>query len=312
MAPKVFVSHASEDKARFVIPFATALLSKGIDAWVDRWEMKIGDSLVDKIFEEGLKDASAVIVVLSAASVVKPWVREELNAAWVARIAKGTRIIPIVLDDCEVPQALRHLVWETVPKSGDFSETLSRVVDEIFERSPKPALGEPPGYLARPSIQTIAGITTADHAVLAALYEIHLAQPGAYVDPQELLSAIRGGELDESLATESLAHLRLQGRVEILEFLGGPIHARIASNGISAMLGEAENALIRHVGFCILNEGIQRSAEIALKVGEPLPLIEHAIDYLESRGHIMVGKYISEPPTVLLPHPTLRRFLASL
>lgn len=95
MQPKAFVSHASEDKERFVIPFATALRAKGIDAWVDRWEMRLGDSLVDKIFEEGLKDASAVIIVLSNASIAKPWVREELNGAFVKRMEKGTRIIPI-------------------------------------------------------------------------------------------------------------------------------------------------------------------------------------------------------------------------
>lgn len=41
--------------------------------------MKPGDSLVDKIVEEGLKEAGTVIVVLSKASVQKPWVREELH-----------------------------------------------------------------------------------------------------------------------------------------------------------------------------------------------------------------------------------------
>ena len=51
MNPKVFASHASEDKERFVLDFATKLRSKGIDTWVDRWEINPGDSLVDKIFE---------------------------------------------------------------------------------------------------------------------------------------------------------------------------------------------------------------------------------------------------------------------
>ncbi len=64
-APKVFVSHASEDKERFVVEFARRLRENGVDAWLDQWEMKPGDSLVDKIFEEGLKEARAVIVVLS-------------------------------------------------------------------------------------------------------------------------------------------------------------------------------------------------------------------------------------------------------
>ena len=74
-APKVFVSHASEDKDRFVVDFARRLRKDGVDAWLDQWEMKPGDSLVDKIFEEGLKEARAVIVVLSKVSVQKPWVR---------------------------------------------------------------------------------------------------------------------------------------------------------------------------------------------------------------------------------------------
>ena len=86
MNPKVFLSHASEDKARFVDAFATRLRNKGVDAWIDRWEMLPGDSLVDKIFEEGIRNANAVIVILSSNSINKKWVREELNAAFVKRI----------------------------------------------------------------------------------------------------------------------------------------------------------------------------------------------------------------------------------
>ena len=47
--------HASEDKERFVLEFASKLRQNGVDAWVDKWEMKLGDSLVHKIFEEGTK-----------------------------------------------------------------------------------------------------------------------------------------------------------------------------------------------------------------------------------------------------------------
>lgn len=72
--PKAFISHASEDKDRFVIKFAERLLSKGIDAWLDAWEIKVGDSLVGKIFEEGIKNADAFIIVISAISSTKKWV----------------------------------------------------------------------------------------------------------------------------------------------------------------------------------------------------------------------------------------------
>lgn len=112
--PKVFISHASEDTSSFVVDFARRLRENGVDAWLDQWEMKPGDSLVDKIFEEGLRDARAVIIVLWKSSVQKPWVREELNASVVNRIIRRTRLIRVVIDDCEVPESLRSMVWQRV------------------------------------------------------------------------------------------------------------------------------------------------------------------------------------------------------
>lgn len=51
--PKVFVSQASEDKDRFVVELARRLRKSGVDSWLDQWEMKPGDSLVDKILRRG-------------------------------------------------------------------------------------------------------------------------------------------------------------------------------------------------------------------------------------------------------------------
>jgi hypothetical protein len=48
MAPKVFISHASEDKERFVIRFAETLRCAGIEAWLDQWELRPGDSLIHR------------------------------------------------------------------------------------------------------------------------------------------------------------------------------------------------------------------------------------------------------------------------
>jgi hypothetical protein len=140
-APKVFVSHASEDKARFVVDFARRLRENGVNAWLDQREMKPGDSLVDKIFEEGLKEARAVVIVLSATSVQKPWVREELNASVVNRVTRGTKLIPVIIDDCDVPEALRSTVWQKVDDLNDYSASLQRILSVIFDVTDKPALG---------------------------------------------------------------------------------------------------------------------------------------------------------------------------
>ena len=57
--PRVFISHGSEDKDRFVLGFATQLLARGIDAWVDKWEIALGDCLVQRIFSIGIAGADA-------------------------------------------------------------------------------------------------------------------------------------------------------------------------------------------------------------------------------------------------------------
>ncbi len=109
--PIAFISHATEDKTDFVLPFATELRKNGIEAWVDQWEIRAGDSLIQRIFEEGIRNAAVIIVVLSKISTNKKWVREELDAALIRRISDKTRLIPVVIDECEVPIALRATKW---------------------------------------------------------------------------------------------------------------------------------------------------------------------------------------------------------
>ena len=52
--PTAFLSHASEDKASFAEPLGRELASLGIRPWLDKWEIRPGDSLVSKLFDEGV------------------------------------------------------------------------------------------------------------------------------------------------------------------------------------------------------------------------------------------------------------------
>src|ERR1039458_2108072 len=196
-APKVFLSHAGEDKERFVIPFATALRERGIDVWLDKWEILPGDSLVDKIFEEGLKEAEAVIVVLSAASVNKPWVREELNAAIVRRITKRTKLIPVVIDQCEIPESLRSLVWESVPDLNNFEPQVARIVAAIFEHRQRPIVGSAPNYVGQ-SV-TVRGLTAIDTLLLRTMYDEGVSRNKAIWQPEELATKVPDIEQEQLL-----------------------------------------------------------------------------------------------------------------
>lgn len=172
--PKVFVSHASEDKERFVEEFATRLrVSGGVDAWVDQWEMTPGDSLVDGIFERGIGTTTVFVAVVSKVSLQKPWVKEELAVAIERSVNEDYKIIPVLLDDLQrsdLPIVLRHRVW--VSHKGDMSATVGEVQAGIFSiRSSKPQLGRARPYLDRPGTHVALVDDPLDNRVLEAILD---------------------------------------------------------------------------------------------------------------------------------------------
>ncbi|HVA66365.1 MAG TPA: toll/interleukin-1 receptor domain-containing protein [Elusimicrobiota bacterium] len=144
--PLAFLSHAHDDHA-FAEQIARALTEKGVEVWLDKWEIKAGDSLVQKIFNEGLAKCNCFLILLSASSVKSKWVQEELDSAMVKKIQGATKVIPLLEESCEVPVALRHLLW--VDLSVAFDDGIQKILNSVFEVSEKPPLGRPPEYLSR-------------------------------------------------------------------------------------------------------------------------------------------------------------------
>lgn len=87
----VFICHASEDKG-FVEPLAKDLNGKGLKVWYDRFELKIGDSLRQKI-DYGLANSRYGIVVLSEVFFTKGWPQSELDALEGRQNAEGRKVI---------------------------------------------------------------------------------------------------------------------------------------------------------------------------------------------------------------------------
>jgi hypothetical protein len=144
--PIAFLSHAHEDHA-FAERIARTLIEKGVDVWLDKWEIMAGDSLVQKIFNEGLAKCSCFLILLSASSAKSKWVQEELDSAMVKKIQGATRIIPLLEEACEIPVALRHLLW--VDLSTAFDDGIRKILNAVFEVSEKPPLGPLPEYLSK-------------------------------------------------------------------------------------------------------------------------------------------------------------------
>jgi len=90
----VFISHASEDKTDIVRPLALALQNKQLRVWYDEFELKIGDSLRQKI-DKGLANSRFGIVVLSKNFIKKGWTNYELDGIITKSINGQQVVLPI-------------------------------------------------------------------------------------------------------------------------------------------------------------------------------------------------------------------------
>jgi hypothetical protein len=122
----VFICHASEDKP-FVDKLCCLLDEANIPIWYDRREIRVGDSIVQRI-SEGLGQASHLAIVLSRTSTSKPWVMKEISAGLVRQLSEASiRVLPIVIDTCTIPPILADVRY------ANCRSNLSEGVRELLE-----------------------------------------------------------------------------------------------------------------------------------------------------------------------------------
>lgn len=295
--PRVFLSHASEDKDRFVLNFAKRLRERGVDVWLDKWEMLPGDSLVDKIFEEGLKEAEAVLVVISSNSSSKSWVREEINSAFVSHVSKGTKILPIILDSCEVPAALQATVWEKIIDLNNCEENINRVVSAIFNSRIKPELGNPPDFSGLP-IKNIPDLTTIDNLVLKISCDYLIANERLSIAPEVLFLPGNAFDLSRQDVLDAIEVLESRGYLEVSRCMGGDqeswgLDYHVSHFGLEkyvrAYLSSYPQFFERVISLIVNNE-MTSNLEIRDATGESRVLIDHILDELEMDGHVKLSK----------------------
>jgi hypothetical protein len=116
-ARRIFISHASEDK-RLARHVAGVLRRQGWHPWIDESDIIGGSSWAASI-QQALKACSLVVLLVTANSVSKEWVLDEIAAARNLRVP----IIPAFLEDVRLPDELRFMLQRTqsVDVSGLFS-----------------------------------------------------------------------------------------------------------------------------------------------------------------------------------------------
>jgi hypothetical protein len=140
-APKAFLSYGWEDR-EVAKAIAEALQANGVDTWWAEWEIRAGDSLRQRI-DEGLKNCTVFLVLLTPDSIKKPWVNQEIDAGLIRKIEEEARFIPVRknLPTNELPPLLRGMLS---PELQDFEKDIHQLIADIHGVSQKPALGPAP------------------------------------------------------------------------------------------------------------------------------------------------------------------------
>lgn len=310
MNPKVFISHASEDKERFVMDFASKLRANGVDAWLDKWEMLPGDSLVDKIFEEGIKEADSFIIILSNYSVNKPWVREELNASFVKRIGKNSKIIPIVLDNCTVPECLQTTIWENINNYQNYEENFTRILNSIFGVFNKPALGQIPSY-ATSKVNEIQGLHKIDTIIFTQACQNVLLKGERSVNLSAIYNDLKAEKISDEDILESLEVLDSKGYIKATKVLGGSIpFFTISTFGFEQFARvNIDNYQEKINDICIklINHSLKNNVDVVNMTKYPLALVNHVFDLLENKGLINMVKALGGQYIVTNISPEFKR-----
>ena len=114
----IFISYSHADKA-FVYKLAAHLVKQNAHVWIDSWELNVGDSLIQRI-QQAIQESSALLIVLSKASVESEWCKKELNAGLMRELdEKRVLVLPVLVEDCEIPLFLREKMYADFRTSFD-------------------------------------------------------------------------------------------------------------------------------------------------------------------------------------------------
>ena len=130
MAWDAFISYASEDREQVAQPLAKKLKEYGLKIWYDKFELKIGDALREKI-DTGLASSKYGIIILSKNYFSKPWPKMELEGLIQKEVDGSSRILP-VWHNIEQEEILQYSPILAGKYAGNTKNGIDSLVDELL------------------------------------------------------------------------------------------------------------------------------------------------------------------------------------
>lgn len=295
---RVFLSHSSKDAPQ-VDRIRERLLAAGFAPWMDRYEVLVGDPVAGKI-DEALRDCEFVVVVLSRASVASGWVQKE----WQARIgdeaiSRECIILPVRLDDCDVPLLLGDKRCADLSTSFDAGlDELVRSLEGHLDRRVTSNNGAPlqaarPGWVAE--VPPKEGRRPLDRGVATRL--------SVWLEPAPTLN---GRELDTVLCRIPVPSIRQRLPTAVL--FRGSMTARADGvfrehirqpyanehNTYRALLHDDGRMVTSATEWTDHQDVFFNVSDVARVVGESLVFLANAIPIIHSRYHHLVTQIVGQ------------------
>ena len=138
----IFISYSHTDK-KFVDKLAMQLVNRNVNVWLDRWELAVGDSIIDRV-QDAVDGSSALLVILSKASTASEWCKKELSAGLLRELEeKRVVVMPVMFEDCDVPVFARGKMFADFRTSFDDGfrsvvEGIAKVTNSSMARAKEP------------------------------------------------------------------------------------------------------------------------------------------------------------------------------
>lgn len=252
----VFISYSHED-SDFAQRLASELVRKKARIWLDKWELRVGDSLLQRI-QSAIQTADALIVVLSKASVASEWCKKELNAGLLRELEeKRVIVLPALIEDCEIPLFTREKMYADF--RSDFEAGLKATLTAIA-----PVTSETLGRVALPAanidyaldwgyvddrfhlrITSLEPNKDEPHTVLT---EVDVSGNDQATRRYEQYEAENLGWLFRDVVIAHIAAIGLENDVRILLINGAPASRKLKVRDEKTGIGYTVEATSRRIG----------------------------------------------------------------
>jgi hypothetical protein len=223
---KVFLCHGSEDKPTIRSMFSR-LREDGVDAWLDEQKILPGQDWQMEI-RKAVRSSDAILVCLSSHSVRKEsFLQKEIKFALDVADEKpeGTIfIIPVKLDDCQLPSRLRHWQWVNYFEGIGYQ----RILGALRSRAAECGIGNMPG--TGPLVRVDPPVDETSQRVLYKAADIRsllqrymdgdLLEEDVPLFPAETIVSITNEAMNESLNRFSDDDRRAEEKRKLLRLVG--------------------------------------------------------------------------------------------